>query len=126
MRTTSSDHYVDVDGEAVSDIANLNPAGEPFEHTVLRTMFTELQGSYCRVDNAFPSSTVKVANFSLARFSDPTGGGVSRNDSLRRKPEVSESQKEYHHFVPQLSSVTLEFDTLCPLAGNRSTEIIDL
>lgn len=51
---SSPDYYVNVDGEADWNLADVNPSDEPLDHTVLRTKLSELQDACRRVDLVVP------------------------------------------------------------------------
>lgn len=65
VHATSPDYYIDLDCKTDWDLPELNSVGEPSEHTVLKTKFTELQEACCPAGAFVFSSIVDVADFAL-------------------------------------------------------------
>lgn len=106
---TSSDCYVDVDGNADRDPADLNAANEQLEDTVLKTKFTELPEACGGVIILPPSSIIDLAQLAPGRVLAAVAAEVSSSDdAIRRTAMVSERQIKYDRLATQLSSVLFE------------------
>lgn len=71
---TSSDYYVNVEGDADKELTILNAADESLEHNVLKTMFRELQEAYHRGKVFLLSCMIDVVDFVLGRGSALVAG----------------------------------------------------
>lgn len=108
------------------DLVNLNSAENSFDHTVLRTKFTELQEPCRCAEICAALSTIDVFNFALARVSAPVAGETLYNDALQRTAGVSELQMMYDRHVLQMVSVKSERGTSRPLAHVSVNDIMHL
>lgn len=108
---TSPGNYVDVDGEAERDLADLNAAKEPLGHTILKTKLTELQEACRRVEDAVSSSMIDVVDFAFWRVLAVAVNNTFSNDVLWRTAEVCKLQIDCDRLTAQMSSSTPEWDT---------------
>lgn len=120
--STSPEYYVQVDGEADWNLADLNAAKVPFGHTVSRKTSTELQEASRRPDFAFISLTVDVVDFALDRTFTPVAGHVTSGSSFWCIFEFSEMQVKNDQSVAQLRSAIMKCDARRSLARERGTE----
>lgn len=123
---TSSGYYVDVDGEASWDLASLNGADEPMDHTVLKSMFTELQEVCRRANVGVPWSMIDVVDLALRRVSAFVAGDVFSNDLRRRNAKIVKFQVRYDRPVAKLSRVSSDCDTWRLPAREPGIEAIHL
>lgn len=100
---SSSDHYVDVDGEVLWDLVDLYATEESFEHTAMKTERLDLKEACRRVDVAVVSSMVNKVDCSLWRFSTVAVGDASTSDALQSYAKVFKLQIEYDRFAALLS-----------------------
>lgn len=120
MPATFADYSVDVDGEADWELANVNTAQEPLEHSALITRFMEeVQQACWHADAAAPSSMIDVVDFALWQVSASVAGDVFSIDVFRSTLKMSEVQFKYEQFVSQLISLTFECSTRRSLLRER-------
>lgn len=111
-----------MDGEANSNLANLNAAHELSEHTVLKTAVTELQAASCRAGVVVFTLMVDVVDFALGCVSAAVAGEVLSDDGLRLTAEMSEIQVKYGRLAVELSSVSSECGTWRSMARERGDD----
>lgn len=123
---TFLEYYSDVDCKVDWDLTDLNAAEEPFEYTVLRTIYPEVEEACRRVDVAALSSVIDTVHLAPGHVSAVVAGDNSSNDALWRTAEVSELQIKYDRLEAQLSTITSECGTGRSLPRERGGDVINL
>lgn len=108
MLATSPAYNIYVHSEANCDLADLNAAAKPLEHTVSEARYTYLQEACHGSDLTVFSSMVDIVELALEHMSALTAGDNFTIDQLRCDAKVLQLQMNYDRLVAQMSSMSLE------------------